>query len=378
MLLVATLGILTIFPACGSGDGTTTLGDGVSESAATSAAATTPTRGDRSCVGTCPAGYLCGTANGLPVCRSPRGVPLFSHVFVVMMENTTLSTLQAAMDANPSAAPNLLALRQTCASASDYHGVAHPSLPNYIALTSGDTQGIACDGDADPSEMACSSSTLACDGQLLVGCSSSNDATNLADQIEQSGKSWMAFGEGMGSPCGIVDGDDYAQRHVPFLYYQDVQGDSARCEAHVVDYSNFAPDRAPDFAFIAPDLVHDMHDPSPALNPEAVNIPNGDEWIGPTVARIMESSSYESGGLIVVVWDEDDGSGGILGDTDDPIALFVMSPYAKAGGYVSRVKANHYSLLATIEDGLGLPYLGNAANPGEGMAGTLADFFPDE
>ena len=77
----------------------------------------------------------------------------------------------------------------------------------------------------------------------------------------------------------------------------------------------------------------------------------------------------------MVVWDEDDESGGLRG-SDDPIAIFVMSPYAKAGGYVSSVKANHYSLLATIEDGLGLPHLGMASNPGAGIAATLTDFFP--
>ena len=53
-----------------------------------------------------------------------------------------------------------------------------------------------------------------------------------------------------------------------------------------------------------------------------------------------------------------------------------MSPYAKTGGYVSTATADHYSLLATIEDGLDLPRLGKAASPGTGFAATLADYFP--
>src|SRR6185437_12651032 len=200
--------------------------------------------------------------------------------------------------------------------------------------------------------------------------------------IEKAGKDWMAFGEDMGAPCNITDSGNYAQRHVPFLYYQDIQGNSARCNAHVVDYGNFSPDSAPDFTFIAPNLVDDMHNPDPTLSAETVNIPNGDMWIGPTVATIMASQSYQQGGLLVVLWDEDDGSGGILGNTDDPIGIFVMSPYAKSGGYVSSVTANHYSLLATIEDGLDLPYLANAATPGnnvptQNVAANLADYFPD-
>jgi hypothetical protein len=218
---------------------------------------------------------------------------------------------------------------------------------------------------------------VVCDGQLLIeNCSESNDAKNIADQLEAAGKSWMAFGEDMGAPCNITDSGNYAQRHVPFLYYQDIQGNKSRCDAHVVDYGNFSPDTAPDFTFIAPNLIDDMHDPSPSIDAEDVNIPNGDMWIGPTVKQIMASSSYKNGGLLLVLWDEDDNSGGILGDTDDPIGLFVISPYAKSGGYVSNVTANHYSLLATVEDGLGLPYLANAASPGSGIAATLSDFFP--
>jgi hypothetical protein len=280
-------------------------------------------------------------------------------------------------------APNLQAMTNMYASGTDYHGVTHPSLPNYIALTSGDTQGIACDGDADPTESACSSTALLCDAESLVGCSESNNAMNIADQIEAVGKSWMAFGEDMGTPCNITDSGNYAQRHVPFLYYQDIQGVPSRCDAHVVDFSNFAPDSAPDFTFIAPNLVDDMHNPTSTLGPYPLtqNIENGDKWIGPQVAAIMASSSYKQGGILFVLWDEDDGSGGLLGDTDDPVGMFVMSPYAKSGGYMSSVTTNHYSLLATIEDGLGLPYLANAATPGNGVptmnvAANLADYFP--
>ena len=64
---------------------------------------------------------------------------MFSHIFLILMENTSLSTLAPAMTAGP--APNLAALAASHATGSAYHGVAHPSLPNYIALTSGSTQG---------------------------------------------------------------------------------------------------------------------------------------------------------------------------------------------------------------------------------------------
>jgi phosphatidylinositol-3-phosphatase len=330
------------------------------------ASATSSTGGGVTC-GTCPSGYTCGTANGIPVCRAPSGIPMFSNVFLIVMENTSLSTLQAAMTSG--AAPNLKAMAATYATGSAYHGVAHPSLPNYIALTSGGTQGTGCDctagGTANCTFVSCTN--------LYGLCSCPNTATNIADQLEAAHKTWMAFGEDMATPCNTTDGGNYAQRHVPFLYYTDIQTNAARCKAHVVDFGNFLPATAAAYNFIAPNLVDDMHNPDPT---NATNIPDGDTWIGPQVTAITAASTYKKGGLLVVVWDEDDGSGGLLGDTDDPIEIFVLSPYAKAGGYVSAAKANHYSLLATLEDGLGLPRLGMAASPGSGVAATLADYFP--
>ncbi len=176
----------------------------------------------------------------------------------------------------------------------------------------------------------------------------------------------------MGTPCNLTGSTDYAPRHVPFLYYTNVQQDTSRCMSHVVDYSNFTTDLAgtlPQFAFISPNLTDDMHGTS-FLTPQTTDINNGDKWLMANIPTITTSSAFQNGGLLVIVWDEDDGSGGLTG-TDDPIALFVMSPYAKTGKYTSPTHADHYSLLATVEDGLGLARLGNAMT-----AQPLTDFFP--
>lgn len=356
----------------GQGGASTTTGAGGAGGqggASTTTSTTTGAGGSppMPCGGSCPAGYVCGSANGLEVCRAPSGIPLFSSVTVIVMENTTLSTLQAAMNAN--AAPNLKSMAATYATGSNYHGVAHPSLPNYIALTSGDTQGISCDCKAQQNQGSCNIVTC----NLLLGtCSCSKPATSIADQLETAQLSWRAFGEAMGAPCKLTDAGTYAVRHIPFLYYDGIQGDAARCNAHVLDLAAFDPSAPSKFNFIAPDLVHDMHDPFPAFQQ---NITNGDTWIGPEVATITGAAAFQKGGLLVVVWDEDDASGGI-GGSDDPIEIIVISPYAKSGGYVSAPKANHYSLLATFEDGLGLPRLGNAGAAHPGIADTLADYFP--
>src|SRR5581483_12216399 len=113
--------------------------------------------------GTCPSGYTCGSANGIKVCRAPSGIPLFTHVFVILMENTSQATLKSATNT-----PYLAGLYANAAWGSDYHGVTHPSLPNYVALTSGGTQGIGC--DCQPMGTAC---TGALDCNALIhscGC----------------------------------------------------------------------------------------------------------------------------------------------------------------------------------------------------------------
>jgi hypothetical protein len=320
------------------------------------------------CATACPTGYTCGTANGKPVCRAPSGIPIFSHIFLIMMENSSLSTLDAAITAG--AAPNLEALAKANATSSAYHGISHPSLPNYVALTSGSDQGIGCDCEAQPGQGSCIPD-ITCSILLgLCSCALPSSVTNLADQIEAAKETWMAFGEGMTTPCNITDDatTQYAVRHVPFLYYDDIQTNTARCDAHIVDFSAFDPGTAPLFTYIAPNLTDDMHDPEPATQQ---NITNGDTWIGPELAKIMASPSYTEGGLIVVVWDEDDDSG--LGATgaDAPIPIFVMSPYAKSAGYVSAALSDHISLLHTFEDGMNVGRLGTATK-----ADTIADFFP--
>ena len=85
-----------------------------------------------------------GTASkGIPV-LSPcgvAGVAHYDHVVVIMLENVGYSIVGS------SDAPYFNQLTEKCGLATNYLAVAHPSLPNYVALTSGSTQGITDDGE---------------------------------------------------------------------------------------------------------------------------------------------------------------------------------------------------------------------------------------
>jgi hypothetical protein len=323
--------------------------------------------------GTCPSGYTCGSANGIAVCRAASGVPLFSNVTVIVMENTSYSTLH---DDSPKNSPYLHGLWMSAAYSTNYHGITHPSLPNYIALASGqpgvqsDGSDVAC--DCAPAGSSCTS--LLCNRfSISPTCGCEQTTQHIGDQLEAAHLTWKAYAESMGTACNLTAAGDYVPRHVPFLYFKNVQEDmSQRCSAHVVDYTNLANDlkSAPStFTFIAPNLTDDMHGTS-ILTSHTTEMAAGDKWLMDNVPAITGTDAYKRGGLLVIVWDEDDNSG--IPTADAPIPIFVLSPLAKSGGFSSGTQANHYSLLATFEDGLNLPRLANAAK-----AQPLSDFFPD-
>lgn len=283
----------------------------------------------------------------MPACTSTRpararpqvdltSLPNFSHVFVIVLENKGKG--QAV---GQSTAPYLSQLAKTYARAANYHSITHPSLPNYLALTGGDTFGISSD----------------CTDCFV-------DAPNLAVQLETAGKSWRAYMESMPSPCFVGDANpNYAQRHNPFIYYNNIRTQPARCQ-NIVPFSQFAGDlqqnSLPNFIWISPNLCHDMHDCS---------VNTGDQWLQQWVPKILASPAWQNNGVLFITFDENDGytlfSGG------GPVDTLVISPLVQPG-FVSSVAYNHYALLHTIEAAWGLPLLGKVSSS---AANPMVDFF---
>jgi phosphatidylinositol-3-phosphatase len=252
--------------------------------------------------------------------------PAIAHIFIIVMENKAASEIIGNPDA-----PFLNGLAAEYALAADYSGLFHPSLPNYIALTSGSNQGIS--------------------DNRLPTADTVVDAPNVADRIEASGRTWKLYAESIPSPGYSSNAGLYAPKHVPFLYYNDIYEDDARRTSHIVPFDELTADlksasTTPDYGFITPNLISDMHDGS---------IAEGDAWLSRTVPVILQSPAFTtSKSLLVVTFDE--GS-----DTDQHIVTILAGTGARQG-YRSSRPYDHYSLLHTIEALWGLaPFTGNDA-----------------
>jgi phosphatidylinositol-3-phosphatase len=274
----------------------------------------------------------------------------YQHVFVIMMENTGFDSL-----IGNSNAPWINMAAQTYGLATNYFGVTHPSQPNYIAATSGSTNGVADDND------------------ITV------NVPNIVDQLEAHGKTWKAYMQSL-SLCGgnllahACGNQLYERKHNPFVSYQDVQTNAARM-ANIVDFSQFSSDLAnktnvPDYVWISPDQCHDMHgrastpsDPCDFSQVQSL-IATGDAFLSTTVSQIMASKAWTGNSVIFITWDESDftGSGPFgFGDTSgccDSVpgaggghVLTLTISHSDHSARSSSVAYNHYSLLATIEGG---------------------------
>ena len=307
---------------------------------------------DASPCGTCSTGFQCGAGN---YCVTPTGVPAFGRVFVIVLGNQPLSAIQGS-----ASAPYLNGLIATYPFSINYTTTDHPSLPNYIELTSGNTQSVAC--DCKPGRPA-TCNAFVC-SVYANACACPQSVSNLGDALDTANLRWREYAESMGAPCspgGVDGGAHFAVDHVPFLYYDDVLTNHARCEDEVRDYADFAADLVGGtirFAFVTPNLCHDMHD-----NCGADPVKQGDQWLSTEVPAILATPGFAPGGSDVLF---------IVGDqqadvplTSAPLPLIVVSPLAKRGP--TNAAYNHHSLLATIEDGLGVGRLGSS------QAGPISD-----
>ncbi len=235
------------------------------------------------------------------------------------MENHTWSSVLGGTEA-----PYLSALAQQCGTDENDASAGSPSLPNYLAATSGSTQGVTDDGD--PAEH-----TFAVD--------------NLFRQVRVAGGTERSFVESMPGPCALTSEGSYAAKHNPAVCYAD-SDDRTACLADDLPFSQFpavlSSGNLPTYTSITPNICDDMHDCSITI---------GDSWLATWVPRILPNAEYLAGTTaLFIIWDE-----------PTPVATVVVAP-AVQPGTVSDVPVNDYSLLRATEEMLGLPLLGEASS----------------
>jgi hypothetical protein len=267
-------------------------------------------------------------------CGAVTSPPTYSHVIWIWMENHSYGDIIGS-----SQAPYINSVASKCGLATNYHNLSHPSLPNYVGATSGLAVRALKPFDSD--------------------CNPSKRCSTSSQSIFGQGETWKAYEESMPTNCAPANSGEYAVRHNPPPYYTGLTG----CSTLDVPYTQLATDLAanalPAFSFITPNLIDDMHDGT---------IADGDNWLASNLPVILNSSAYQSGTTAVfITWDE--GTGGKTGedcstntaDASCLVATIVISPSTPIGS-TSATLFNHYSLLGTAEQLLGLPALGSAAS----------------
>jgi phosphatidylinositol-3-phosphatase len=252
----------------------------------------------------------------------PDGLPRPDHVVVVIEENKSYRQIIGNM-----AAQYLNRLANEGALFTNSFAVTHPSQPNYLILFSGSTQGISDDR-----------------------CPISVSGENLASQLRKKRSTFGIFSESMPyigyGACSSPD-NYYARKHNPAVNWQktNISPDVN------IPFADFPSDysKLPTVSIVVPNLVNDMHDGRTLLD----QIIRGDAWLRDNLDGYVQWAKTNNS-LLVVTWDEDDGSG------ENRIPTMFIGPMVKPGKYATRI--DHYSVLRTIEGMYGLPPLGRTVN----------------
>jgi len=333
-----------------------------------------------------------GYSTDAPVARATSRVvsgaqPAVKHVFVVNLENKgfnqTFRTSRAPYLSQRLTGKGMLLTH--------YYGIAHHSLPNYLAQISGQAPNPSTQADCQRFSAFKATGTVAPQQAKGRGCVYPKSVNTVATQLTRHGLSWRGYMQDMGTGCrhpalGARDttqrahkGDQYAARHNPFVYFKVITS-KASCATHDVSLKHLSTDLSKvsttrNLSYITPNLCNDGHD-SPCVDGRKGGLTSANVWLKSWIPKILASPAFKRNGLLVVTFDEAEtgdsraccGEGaapntanpGITGKGGGRIGAVLVSPYISPGTKNKTTDYNHYSLLRTIEDIFGLPALGYA------------------
>lgn len=253
----------------------------------------------------------------------PPSAP-FGHVIVVVEENTNYSDV-----IGNSSAPYLNGLANQYGLATQYYANTHPSIGNYLALTTGQT--LTNDDSQTPLTFPVS-------------------VDNVVRELVAAGKSWKAYAESIpsvgyiGGDATGPDGGQFYTRHVPLPFMTDVQSRATQRQ-NIVSFTQFAVDLAgntlPNYSFITPNGCHDAHDCALSV---------ADNWLATKIDPLIKNATFQKDGLLIVVFDE---SGSDNTNGGGRVAAVLISPFSKHG-FKSTTQYQHQSVLRLMLEGLGV------------------------
>lgn len=323
-------------------------------------------------------------------------LPAIHHVWVVVLENK-------GYDESFGPASPATYLSKTLPSQgqllTNYYGIGHQSLDNYVAMVSGQAPNVETQADCQfYDDLA--PGTMSPDGQAIgQGCVYPAAVQTIADQLQAKGLTWRAYLQDMGSACrhpalnsrdstqsaSTAPGGEYAARHNPFVYFHSIV-DTPACAANDVDLSSLQADldagtAAPSFSLVVPDLCEDGHD-APCADGRPGGLVSADQFLQTWIPKVLASPAYADGGLVVVTFDEAENTGDASACCNEPMGYntinpggvipgagggrtgaVLLSPFI-AAGTVNATPYNHYGLLRSVEDIFGLGHLGYAGAAG--------------
>jgi acid phosphatase len=238
-------------------------------------------------------------------------IPVPDHVVIVMEENHSYSEIIGS-----ASAPYINSLADSGALFTKSYAITHPSQPNYLDLFSGSNQGVTDDS-----------------------CPHTFTTRNEERELRAVGLSFRGYSEGLPDKGSeVCTSGEYARKHVPWTNFTN---DPAK---HSLPFTNFPTDYAnlPTVSWVIPDLLDDMHDGT---------IAEGDTWLQNNLSAYV-TWAMSNNSLLIVTWDEDDGS------ENNRVPTIFVGPMVKSGQYSENI--NHYDVLRTIEAMYGLKPVGGS------------------
>ena len=280
---------------------------------------------------------------------------------MILFENENYGSVNGSA----SVAPYINSLASQCGQATAYNDDCFAdnlvSLPHYLALTSGSN----CNTGLDMTGTGCITDDGDPTSHVLTTTSIFAQAT-----------SWKAYTEAMPSACAQTSSGEYAAKHDPAVYYSsltdcstgDVPIAALTCNPTTTHTpctpapsnaltDDLANDTLPQFAFVTPSLLNDMHDGT---------ITQADNWLATYMPLVFASKAYLRGDVAVqLLWDEQN-----TATFGGPTPNVFISPFIGAGT-TSSTPMDHFSMLRAWENALGIStYLGCASGTLAGDAGA--------